>query len=91
LKADIKNALIVPQKSTFEVQDRIYVYVVDKNSVVQARNITIRQKITNLYVVEKGLSESDTILFEGVQSVKEDEKIQTVFIPAKQAIASAAN
>ena len=91
LKADIKNALIVPQKSTFEVQDRFYVYVVDKNSVVQARNITIKQKITNLYVIEKGLSVNETILLEGIQSVKEDEKIQTVFIPAKQAIASAAN
>ena len=91
LKTDLKNALIIPQKSTFEVQDRIYVYVVDKNNVVQARNISIRQKISNLYVIESGLSESDTFLLEGIQNVKEDEKIQSVLIPAKQAIASAAN
>jgi membrane fusion protein (multidrug efflux system) len=91
LKTDLKNALIVPQKSTFELQDRIYVYVVDKNNVVQARKISIKQKIQNLYVIESGLSESDTILLEGIQSVKEDDKIQTVFIAARQAITSAAN
>jgi membrane fusion protein (multidrug efflux system) len=91
LKTDLKNALIIPQKSTFEVQDRIYVYVVDKNNVVQARKISIKQKIQNLYVIESGLSESDTFLLEGIQSVKEDEKIQTVFIAAKQAITSSVN
>lgn len=91
LITDLKNALIIPQKSTFELQDRIYVYVVDKNNVVQARNIKIRQKITNLYIVESGLSENDTFLLEGIQSAKEDEKIERVFIPAKQAIATAAN
>ncbi|MEI7830936.1 MAG: efflux RND transporter periplasmic adaptor subunit [Prolixibacteraceae bacterium] len=91
LKIDLKNALIIPQKSTFEVQDRIYVYVVDKNNVVQARYITIKQKIPNLYVIESGLSPSDTFLLEGIQSVKEDEKIQSVFVVAKQALSSAAN
>ena len=91
LKTVLKNALIIPQKSTFEVQDRIYVYVVDKENVVQARNITIKQRISNLYVIESGLSESDTFLLEGIQNVKEDEKIQSIPILAKKAIASAAN
>ncbi len=91
LKADIKNALIIPQKSTFEMQNRFYVYAVDKNNVVQARNIVIRQKITNLYVIESGLSESDKFLLEGIQNVKEDEKIESVFVAPAQAVASAAN
>lgn len=91
LRTELKNALIIPQKSTFEMQNRIFVYVVDKNNVVQARNISIRQKIPNLYVIESGLSASDTFLLEGIQSVKEDEKIQTVFILARQAITSSSN
>ena len=91
LKADLKNVLIIPQKSTFEMQDRIYVYVVDKDNVVKARDISIKQKITNLYVIESGLSESETFLLEGIQNIKEDEKIQPVFIAPKQAIASSVN
>ena len=91
LKADLKNVLIIPQKSTFEMQDRIHVYVVDKDNVVKARDISIKQKITNLYVIESGLSESETFLLEGIQNIKEDEKIQPVFIAPKQAIASSVN
>jgi len=84
LLVNIKNALIIPQKATYEIQDKIYVYVVDKNNVVSSRNIFIQQKLPNIYVIGSGLKEDDTILLEGIQSVKEAEKIETNFIPAKQ-------
>jgi membrane fusion protein (multidrug efflux system) len=83
LKVDIKNALVIPQKATYEVQDKIYVYVLDQNNSVKSRNITIKQKLPNLYVIETGLSATDKILLEGIQSVKDDEKIHSEFIPAK--------
>lgn len=86
LTVEVKNALIIPQKATFEIQDKIYVYVVDENNVVKSRNITIKQKLPNLYVIEKGLEATDKILLEGIQSVKEDDKILTEFIPSKQVI-----
>jgi membrane fusion protein (multidrug efflux system) len=87
LRVDLKNALVIPQKATFEIQDKIYVYVIDQNNVAKSRNITIKQKLPNLYVVETGLSVNDKILLDGTQSVKEDDKVQTDFIPPKQAIA----
>lgn len=86
LKVDLKNSLIIPQETTFEIQDKIYVYVVDANGLVKARNITIQQKMPNLYVVASGLTDKDRILLEGVQNVKEDDKIQSDYIPAKQVI-----
>ncbi len=86
LTIPIKNALIIPQKTTFEIQDKIYVYVVDQNNVVKARNIFIKQRLNNLYVIESGLSEKDKILLEGIQTAKEDDKIQAEFIPARKVI-----
>ena len=82
----MKNALLIPQKATFEIQDKIYVYVVDNKNIIRSRNITIKQKMPNLYAVESGLAETDKILLEGLQSVKEDDTIQSSFIPAKQVI-----
>jgi membrane fusion protein (multidrug efflux system) len=72
----VKNALIIPQKATYEIQDKKYVFVVDKNNVVESRNIIIRGEMPDLYVVESGLSEGDKILLEGVQKVKDDDKIK---------------
>jgi membrane fusion protein (multidrug efflux system) len=84
LLVNLKNVLVIPQKATYELQDKIYVYVVDKNNVVKSRNVFIQQKLPNIYVIGSGLKEDDTILLEGIQSVKEDEKIATNFVPANQ-------
>jgi membrane fusion protein, multidrug efflux system len=86
LTNSIKDALIIPQKATFEMQDKIYVFVVDEKNTVHTRNIAIKQKLPNLYIIESGVTTNDKILLEGIQFVKDDDKIQTVFVPAKQVI-----
>ena len=71
----VKSTLIIPQKATYEVQDKIYVFVVDNNNVVKSKNITIGGRLADLYVVQSGITENDKILLEGVQKVKDDDKI----------------
>lgn len=69
------NALIIPQKATYEIQDKVYVFVVDKKGVVRSRNISISSEMPDLYVLGTGLAEDDKILLEGVDKVKDDDKI----------------
>ncbi len=71
----IKNALVIPQKATYEIQDKIYVFVVDINNVVQSREITTTGELPDLYVIKSGLTKDDKILLEGVQKVKDGDKI----------------
>ncbi|WP_390451612.1 efflux RND transporter periplasmic adaptor subunit [Chryseobacterium sp. Alg-005] len=73
----LKNALIIPQKATYEIQDQKYVFVIDKNGVAQSKNIKVAYELPDLYVVASGLSEGDKILLEGVQKVKDDQKVKT--------------
>jgi len=72
----VTNALIIPQKATYEIQDKKYVFVVDNNNVVRSREITITGEVPDLYVVKSGLSATDKIILEGVQKVKDDDKIK---------------
>jgi len=72
----LKNAIVIPQKATYEIQDKKYVFVVDKNNKVTSREITITGEIPDLYVIKSGLTENDKILLEGVQKVKENDKIK---------------
>ena len=73
----IKNALIIPQKATYELQDKVFLFVVDKNNIVRARSITIKNKLPDIYVVDEAdLKEDDKILLEGVQKVKDGDKIK---------------
>ena len=70
-----KNAIIIPQKTTFEVLDKKYVYVVDKNGVLKSREIVIEAELPHLFIIKSGLALDDKILLEGIRLVKENEKI----------------
>ena len=76
----LKNAIIIPQKATFEILEKTYVFVVCKNHTVKQKEITIGAELPHLFVVSEGLSENDTILLEGIRMVKNNEKIQTKFL-----------
>lgn len=72
----MKDAIMIPQKSTYEILEKKYVFVVDKNNVVHSREITIASEMPDLYVVKDGLNENDRILLEGIRKVKDNDKIE---------------
>ncbi|MGV4413110.1 efflux RND transporter periplasmic adaptor subunit [Chryseobacterium sp. T1] len=84
----LKNAIIIPQKATYEIQDQIYVFVVDKNGIVKSKNIKIAYELSDLYVVSSGLDTGDRILLEGVQKVKDDQKVKVKFQDPKTVLQS---
>lgn len=75
----LDKAMLIPQKATFEVLDKKYVFVVDENDAVQQREIQVGAELPHLFVVEKGLSENDKVLLEGIRMVKNGEKIHYEF------------
>jgi membrane fusion protein, multidrug efflux system len=76
----LDDALLIPQKATFEILDKKYVFVVDKDNVVKSREITTGGiEIPHIYVVTQGLEESDKILVEGLRKVKNNQKIEYDF------------
>jgi len=81
----ITNALIIPQKATYELQDKIYVYVLNKNNVVESKSITVKNVLPDLYVVS-GIAQDDKILLEGVQNVKDNDKIAYKYVDPKSVI-----
>lgn len=72
----LKNALIIPQKATFEILEKKYVFVVGPDKVVHQREITIASEMPDLYVIKGGLSGKERILLEGIRKVHDNEKIE---------------
>jgi len=72
----LKNTLIIPQKATFEILEKKYVFVVDKDKTVHQREITIAAEMPDLYVIKEGLAENDRIVLEGIRKVKENDKLE---------------
>lgn len=71
-----KGAMIIPQKATFEVLEKKYVYVIDKDSKIQSREIKIAAELPHIFIIKEGLTTGDKILLEGLRLVKEKEKIE---------------
>ena len=71
----LEHALLIPQKATFEVLDKKYVFVIDDENVVRQKEIKVGSEIQHLFVVEDGLDPKDKILLEGIRLVKDGEEI----------------
>ncbi|QSW88680.1 MULTISPECIES: efflux RND transporter periplasmic adaptor subunit [Flavobacterium] len=74
---EVKDAIIVPQSATFELQDKIFAVVVGKDGKTKNANITVLDNSAgNYYVVTSGLNAGDQIVLEGVASLKEGTEIK---------------
>lgn len=76
-----KKAIVIPQKSTFEIQDRTFVYVVDKSGKVKIRQITIANRIPHLFIISGGLKLQDRFIYEGIQTVNDGMVVEPVEVP----------
>ena len=75
-----KNALIIPQKATFEIQDRMYVYVINNKNQVKSKAIISTHRLPHFYIVDSGLNKDDRIIYEGIQNVKEGMIVKPQFV-----------
>jgi len=91
MPVQLKNAIIIPQKSTFDVLDKKYVYIVDEKGVITSKEITIAQEIPHLYIVASGLKSTEKILLEGLGKVKNNEKIKYNFVSLEKELAGIKN
>ncbi|NRS88846.1 membrane fusion protein (multidrug efflux system) [Flavobacterium sp. 7E] len=84
----LKQALVIPQKATYEIQDKKYVFVVDKNNVIKSREITIKGDMPDLYVIDSGITVGDKIVFDGIQKANENDKIKFDYLSPKKVLSS---
>lgn len=77
------NAIIIPQKATYEIQDKKFVYVVGKENKVKNTEITVLpQNDGTNYVITSGLKVGDRIVVEGITKLKDGMEI-TPITPAE--------
>lgn len=72
----IPNAILIPQKSVVEIQDKNYVFVVGENNKVTLRSFVPKFRKGHFYIVESGLKVGDRIVYEGVQNIKDGAQIK---------------
>jgi membrane fusion protein (multidrug efflux system) len=82
----IKHAVVIPQRATFEILDKQYVWVVGEDGVAHQRLITIQHEKDDIFIVEKGLTANDKIILEGVRQVRDGDKVEFEFQKPEEAL-----
>lgn len=75
----VDDAIVIPQRATFEILAKKYAYVVDENNVVHQREIVIQHEKDDIFVLKSGLEAGDQIVLEGVRQVRDGRSIEFEF------------
>ena len=72
----LKDAIVIPERATFEDRDKRYVYFVEDNNIARKREITVRVEVDDEFVVEAGIKVGDRIVSDGVGKVHDGDKVK---------------
>lgn len=86
IRRPLKDALVIPQRATFELLDKRYVWVVGEDGVAHQRLITTKHELEDIFVIDTGLDVRDKIVLEGVREVEEGGKVEYEFRKPEEAL-----
>ncbi len=70
-----EDVLVIPSKSTYESQGRVYTFKLVKGDTVKNTLIQAGNKVNDLLIVNSGLEEGDEIVAEGVAKLRDAQRI----------------
>lgn len=69
------DGLVIPQESTFELQDKVFVFVLGDSNKVTSTSVKVLGRSGNYYLVENGIKAGDRIVYSGVDKLNDGAKI----------------
>jgi membrane fusion protein (multidrug efflux system) len=79
IPVSVKDAVLIPSKATYEMQEKLMAVVVNKDGTVKPVEIEVMDAPSGaFYVVKKGLNAGDQVVTEGMGTLQEGTKIKPV-------------
>ena len=67
--------LVIPQEATYELQDKVFVFLLSDSNKVNSAPVHIKGKAGNYYLIDQGIKPGDRIVY-GVEKVTDGTQIQ---------------
>ncbi|WP_199269627.1 efflux RND transporter periplasmic adaptor subunit [Formosa sp. L2A11] len=81
----IKDALLIPQSATYEIQGDVYTYIVDDQSQAKSTKIEVIPTTSGkAYIVTSGIKANDQVIIEGINTLSTGKKIKPVAVNASE-------
>jgi len=66
----LTNAIVISQKASFELQGKRFVYTVDKNNIVNSKEIMISETVGDKIIVTSGILVGEMLVGEGIMKLR---------------------
>lgn len=64
-----ESSIVIPQESTIEIQDKLYVFLLDSKNSVTRQPIIISGKSGTNYLIKEGIKKGDRIVLKGFENL----------------------
>ena len=83
---DVKenDAIIVPQRAVQQLLDESFVLTVGADNKSVSKNVVLGEKVGSYYIVKKGISAGDTVIVEGLTSLRSGMDLDVTLVTAKE-------
>ena len=71
----VPNAILVPQRAVTDVMYKHFVYVINDDNTVSMKEVQLGARVGKLWLVKSGLDGTETVVVEGVQTLKDGAKV----------------
>jgi membrane fusion protein, multidrug efflux system len=75
ISVSLPAGLVIPQEATYELQDKVFVFLLDDSNKVKSTAVQITARSGNYYLIAKGIKAGDKIVFSGVDKLTDGAKI----------------
>ncbi|WP_425618123.1 efflux RND transporter periplasmic adaptor subunit [Anatilimnocola sp. NA78] len=82
----LNDAIVIPQRATYEILAKQYAYVVDADNVVHQRDITVESEQDDIFVIKDGIREGEKLVLEGIRQVRDGDKVEFEFRTPEQVL-----
>jgi len=83
----IADAILIPQKATYQIQGALFVYKVDADNKVSSVSVSVNSANNGkFYVVKSGLKPGDRIVAGGIDNLRENLVIEPKVVTLDQAV-----
>jgi membrane fusion protein, multidrug efflux system len=72
------DEIVIPQESTYELQDKVFVFLLGDSSKVISTPVKISGRSGNYYLVEEGIKPGDQIVYSGVDKLADGAFIKPI-------------
>lgn len=74
------DAIFVPQESVFQGEKGFFVFVIDEDDTVSAREVQVGEWYKNYWIIHEGLQGGDVVVVEGTNKVQNGSAVKVISI-----------